>query len=81
MNPFDPAQIEGFKEAARELEDAVERLRWMGIVATVETVPQLPLAMGNHHMKVSYRLGKEIYRPIMEQLVEKGKGHGLEVLA
>lgn len=68
MSPFDPAQIENFQAARFEFELALHKLCSMGIVTTVETVPLQPLAMGNHKLKVDYRMSKALYRPIMERL-------------
>jgi hypothetical protein len=51
--------LDGLVSDARAL---VERASSIGLVLTIETVPDKPLAMGNHHPLITIRAAKKLYR-------------------
>ena len=53
------SNLENLKWKAQQLVDLAKQV---GAVITIETVPNKPLAMGNHEMRVDVRPANEIYR-------------------
>lgn len=57
MTPEHKATVD---EAISRLKQAIQDLRQLGMVTTVETVPKLPLAMGHYGLRVSIRPDRDL---------------------
>lgn len=72
---------DAIREANQALNNAVLDLRNLGIVTTIETVPRLPLAMGNYSLKVNLRPDRGLTQFLTERAQEKIDADALFIAA